>query len=151
MEERADELFFDDSLLEKLISVERSSAEIRAKKLSWQRTYIADNCNNTERMKYLFRTLCEGSKEQFMDAILCFCKHNKDFKAFEELHITPLTTSWSGSEVPHIDREISFLAELKAILKGLDYIEHRMYIDSEIQSRRQYKEYTITREFLERY
>lgn len=151
LQERADELFFDDPLLEKLISVERSSTELRTKKLSWQRTYIADNCNNTERMKYLFRTLCEGDKDQFMDAILCFCENNKDYEAFESLYIIPLTTSWSGSEVPHIDREISFLAELKSALKGLNYVEHRMYIDSEIQSRRQYKEYRITREFLERY
>ena len=151
LEERADELFFDDPLLEKLISVERSSAEIRAKKLSWQKAHIADNCNNIASMKYLFRTLCEGSREQFMNAVLCFCEHNKNFNSFKELPTIPLTTSWSGSEVPHIEREISFLAELKSVLKGLDYVEHRMYIDSKIQSRRLYKEHTITREFLERY
>lgn len=102
-------------------------------------------------MKFLFRTLCDCPHKQLMDATLCFCEHNKDIKAFMTLPIFPQTTFWSGSELPHIDREIGFLTELKSSLKGLDYVEHRIYIDGKIQSRRQYKEQVATREFLERY
>lgn len=144
--------YHSDSLLETLISVERTGVVgMREKKLLWQRKYIAENCNNADSMSVLFRTLCEGSREQFLAAIICFCEHNKDLEAFMALPTFPRVTSWSGSEIPHIDKDIGFLTELMAALKGLDYIEHRIYIDGKIQSLRQYKEQTITREFLERH
>lgn len=151
LEEKSLRLYFGDSLLEKLILVERSGTDVREKKLLWQRKYIAENCNNTDSMSFLFHTLCEGSREQFMAAIVCFCEHNKDPEAFMALPTFPRVSSWSGSEIPRIDKDIGSLTELMAALKGLDYIEHRIYIDRKIQSLRQYKEQTITREFLERH
>lgn len=151
LEEKSSISYCRDSLLEKLISVERPGVGMREKKLSWQRKYIAENCNNADSMSFLFRTLCECSREQFMDAIMCFCEHNKDLKAFMSLPTFPRLAFWTGSEIPHIDKDLAFLTELMAALKGLDYIEHRIYIDSKIQSLRHHKEQTITREFLERH
>jgi hypothetical protein len=56
--------------------------------------------------------------------------------------------SWSGSEVPIIERQISFLERLKDSLNGFEFIEHRERISMYIHGYRERKEKILLEEFL---
>lgn len=57
--------------------------------------------------------------------------------------------SWSGSEAPLIEGHITFLRSLKDELHGIEYIEHRAYLDERIQWLQKDKDNILLREFLE--
>ena len=60
-----------------------------------------------------------------------------------------MSASWSGSEVPLIDQKIDFLKRLLSELKGIEYIEHRVYVKERIESYEQYKKDVFIKEYLE--
>jgi hypothetical protein len=45
---------------------------------------------------------------------------------------------WSGSEVPLIQKQIDYLNHLLPLLNGLDYLNHRKYIEDEIENKKKY-------------
>lgn len=67
----------------------------------------------------------------------------------EDIPLFPLSASWSGSEVPLIDKKIDFLKRLLSELKGIEYIEHRVYVKERIESYEQYKKEVLIKEYLE--
>ena len=78
-----------------------------------------------------------------------FLKDNKKIEDFKKLHFYPLSYSWSGSEVPLILDKISFLQSLKDRLKGIDYIDHRKYLDERRRSLEEYLQRVELREYLD--
>ena len=60
-----------------------------------------------------------------------------------------MSCSWSGSEVPLILKKIGFLKLLKDSLKGIDYIEHRKYLEELCMKYEKYKEEVELREYIE--
>ncbi len=61
----------------------------------------------------------------------------------------PMSASWSGSEIPLILDKINFLRSLKDHLKGVDYIEHRNYLEEMCRSLEKYKKNVELREYIE--
>lgn len=81
--------------------------------------------------------------------ILEFLKFNKNLDAFKQIYLFPLSCSWSGSEIPLVIEKIAFLNSLKSNLKGLDYIDHRKYIEDYRMKLEEYKEKVELEEYLE--
>ena len=57
--------------------------------------------------------------------------------------------SWSGSLVPIIEQRIKSLENIKSKLRGAKYIEHRNYLDSLINKKKEEKRQQRIREYLE--
>ena len=60
-----------------------------------------------------------------------------------------MACSWSGSEIPLVIEKIDFLNSLKSNLKGLDYIDHRKYIEDYRMNIEKYKLEVELKEYLE--
>ena len=60
-----------------------------------------------------------------------------------------MSESWCGSEVPIIIDKINFLKLLKKELKGIEFIEHREYLEECCRSLEKYKDEIELREYLE--
>ena len=118
--------------------------------INWINHYITEYSRDMERMKYFFYVLCNCPKSVFKQALICFCKNNTSYNDFASLPLDATSKSWSGSEIPLINSELDFLEELKQELRGIDFIEHRAHISSEIQSLRAYKSRIEAEDFIER-
>jgi len=81
--------------------------------------------------------------------IIAFLNDNKNFEDFKKLYILSLSDSWSGSEIPLILEKIDFLRQLKNILKGTDFIDHRKYLEERCRELEKYKEIVELNEYLE--
>lgn len=68
---------------------------------------------------------------------------------FEKLNLTMRTHSWTGSLVPLLDKEISFLNQLLEIFEGIKYISHALVISTRIDSLKKQKEKELLSDYLE--
>ncbi|MFD2386236.1 hypothetical protein [Enterococcus rivorum] len=67
---------------------------------------------------------------------------------FERLNLTMRTKSWSGSLIPFLDKEISFLNNLLDIFEGIKYICHGLVITTEIDFLKKQKEKELLSDYL---
>lgn len=139
-----------EHLAEKLLSEEDKDNEVNKKRREWIETYIAENSEDRDSMRFLFDIIRNCPYNQFLSAVLCFCRCNSDYSDFCEIPLSPSSFSWSGSEVPLIEEQITFLTELCGALKGFQFIEHRARLSECIQWKQEYKQQVLMKEFLER-
>ena len=78
-------------------------------------------------------------------------KLNKSIEDFKKIPLFSTFSSWSGSEVPVIEKKIKFLEDINKSINGLDYIEHIDYINSRIEALKKYITDIKIREYLEDY
>lgn len=134
-------IIFANSLKTSELSEER--------KHQWIVDYIKRYYDNIDKIKMIVGIVATVFPAWKCEMILIFLDINKSIEVFKELYLFPLSESWSGSEIPLIDKKIKFLEELHASLKGIDYIEHKKYLKECIASEESYKERVEIREYLE--
>ena len=100
-------------------------------------------------MRFLFDVIRDCPQDQFFNALLHFCKCNSDYSDFCKIPLTPTFLTWSGSEVPIIEKQITFLEGLCDALKGFQFIEHRARLSECIQWKQEHKKKVLMEEFLE--
>lgn len=138
--------------LEKLFNSEHNEKEhIVLKKEEWINKYIQTNYNNIEKMIPVFEVINSSFKRKKKEYILEFLNLNKIVDDFKKIPLFSSFSSWTGSEVPLIDKKIDFLKDLNDSINGLDYIEHKDYINSEIELLKKYKLNIKVKEYLEDY
>lgn len=127
----------------------KTSDEIKNRKKEWIKNYINQNFKNIERIEMIFEVVATFFQGDRMEYILEFLKCTHDIESFKNIPLFPSSSSWSGSEVPLINKKINFLEELISELKGFKYIEHRAYLKDKKNSYEKYKQSVLVREYLE--
>ena len=128
---------------------ENTSDQIRQRKKQWIKEYIKYNFENEEKLRMIFNiiaTIFPLDREEFL---LEFVSYTKDIELFESIPLFSMSSSWSGSEVPLINKKIDFLGDLINVFGGIDLIDHRAYLKETKTSYEQYKQSVLIREFLE--
>lgn len=72
-----------------------------------------------------------------------------DASFFEKLNLTMRTHSWSGSLVPVLDKEITFLKKLLDIFQEIEYISYANVITTRIDSLKKQKKKELLSDYLE--
>ncbi|MBO6792824.1 MAG: ATP-binding protein [Balneolaceae bacterium] len=112
---------------------------------------IQKSALDVDYMTILFDAITEFSIERRKNHISTFLLNNVSFDAFKYLPIEPSGWSWSGSAVPMYQGRIDFLKEIKDLMEGLDFIEHRNYLDDRISGLRKWIKNEQKRDFLRDY
>lgn len=128
---------------------QNTSDEIKKRKKQWIINYIDLNYKNIERMKMIFGIIAVFFLGDRKDCILEFLKCSEDIDEFKKIPLFPSSNSWSGSEVPLIDKKIDFIKELISELKGFTFIEHRAYLKETMNTYEKYKQSVLIKEYLE--
>lgn len=130
---------------------ERENKEILNRKEKWIEEYIQNNYKDNEKISKIFNVVNSSLPNKKKDYILQFLKLNKLIEDFKKIPLFSTFSSWSGSEVPIIEKKIKFLEEINENINGLDYIEHMEYINSRIETLKRYILDIKIREYLEDY
>lgn len=104
---------------------------------------------NFDKCRKLILVVVTVLPECKLEFIIEFLKDNKNIEDFKKIYLFPMSCSRSGSEVPLILKKIEFLKLLKDSLKGIDYIEHRKYLEELCMKYEKYKEEVELREYIE--
>jgi len=103
------------------------------------------------KMDLFFEVLSEFPRERFLAYIKMLLEHNISFEIFEKLRFEPRLSSWSGSELPQIDKRLKFLEAISELLVGAKFIEHKQYVVDFVSGLKLYRKRIQIREFLEDY
>lgn len=144
--------YFNYFEIEKIFYKEdREDKDILIRKEKWIEKYIQNNYKNNKKMANIFKIINSSFPSKKKEYILQFLKLNKSIEDFKKIPLFAMFSSWSGSEVPIIEKKIKFLEELNKNINGLDYIDHKYYINSRIESLKKYITDIKVREYLEDY
>ena len=132
-----------------LLFAKTTDATILERKKYWLIEKLRENSLRVEKCKKLIDVVVNVLPDWKLEYILEFLKVNKNPEDFKKIHLFPLSCSWSGSEIPLIMEKIDFLKLLKGNLKGINYIDHRKYIEEYRMDLEKYKEKVELREYLE--
>ncbi len=149
-----DTLIADDKYLlierpARLLFPKIDNSVVAEREKKWLLEELALSVNNISRCISLVDVVVTIMPEWKTAFLLEFLRLNKNVDDFKKLHLFPMSASWSGSEVPLIIDKINFLKGLGSRIKGVDYLEHRQYIDDYCRDIEKYKENVELREYLE--
>ena len=145
----ADNMYMLLERMARLIFPRINNSVVAEREKKWLLEELSLSVFDIHRCRLLVDVVVTIMPEWKIDYLLEFLHVNKNVDDFKKLHLFPMSTSWSGSEVPHIINKINYLKELKSRIKGVDYLEHRQYIDDYCYQIEKFKEDVELREYME--
>lgn len=119
------------------------------RKKTWLIEKLRENSVDVKKCKKFIEVVVNFIPDWKMVYILEFLKFNKNLEDFKQISLFPSSYSWSGSQIPLVLEKIEFLKLLKDNLKGIDYIDHRKYIEDYRMRLEKYKEKVELEEYLD--
>ncbi|MBC1334033.1 hypothetical protein HB820_01910 [Listeria booriae] len=138
-------IFGKSQYLEVLFTQEDSKQKIH----DWVVNYVNENAGDMERMKFIFKMICNLDYSLKLDAIQAFCGNNNSYAHFLEIDILRTHWSWSGSQIPYMEEEMTYIDNIQNNLRGLAFAEHRRWLAELTIDQRKQKEKILIAEFLE--
>jgi len=141
-----------DNLFTKIFTKDRGKAEIEEltlRKKDFVRKTITKNINDIDYICFVFNAVNSIGDDFILELIELFIENNKSFDDFKKIEYERRTTSWSGSRVPILEREKAHLINILPLFNSVDFLEHREYVETQIEDKIKHIEYEKKRDFLE--
>ena len=120
----------------KLIFGETENCLEESKKKKWILDTIDKNIKDLDTVIKVLDIVIYVYPSWKNDVLLHFLEIDKNFENFKQLPLHPMSKTWSGSEIPLINSEIKELEVLCSKIKGIEYLEHKSYLEKEIKNLR---------------
>ena len=140
-----------DSIFTQLFTKEKcveDASEIAANKERFLKKSISENINNIDYICFIFKASTYMSEDVRIELIVHFLSLNQDIEDFKRVDYELATNSWSGSRVPYIEKEKGFLMKIIPRLNSIDLLDHKSYVEQQIESKDRAIEYEKKRDFL---
>jgi len=116
---------------------------------SWIKNQISMHFQDENRIVFLFRAIAHLNNRKKSEYILDLLKYNKSFDLFIKLPFEQHTYSWSGSEVPFLEKRKELFEILLLNLKGIELLRHKKSVQERIEYFNELIRDTKIREFME--
>ncbi len=81
----------------------------------------------------MFNVITQFSSERRCSFIALFLERNKKFEDFEKLPLEPSSWSYEGSAVPMHQKRVEYFESLLPLFNTVDFLQHKQYIERNIQ------------------
>lgn len=143
-----DKLFYIKTSV-KFLFAKTTDETIFERKKTWLIEKLRENIVDIRKCKKYIGIVVNFLPDWKLVYIVEFLKFNKNLEEFKQISLFSSLCTYSGSEIPLVIEKINFLKSLKSNLKGLDYIDHRKYIEDYCMRLEEYKEKVELEEYLE--
>lgn len=143
---------YRENIFSKLFTKEKGkteSEEMVQKKYDFFRNAVKKNATDIKFMCFLFNSAQYLSEEFRRELLGLFLSENDKFEDFQTLDYELTTRSWSGSRVPILEREKNFLESLLPLFNSIQFLEHKSYVEKQIEDKLKSIEYEKKRDYLE--
>ncbi|MGX1901612.1 nSTAND3 domain-containing NTPase [Thermolongibacillus altinsuensis] len=140
-----------ENYVKKLFDVRSDNEEIKQKQDKWIKRFINENLDNDEKIELIFYTISHFDVDRRVNLVAFLLKINHSFDLFRKISLEPSIMSWSGSEVPVIERRISYYKKLLLLCNNIHLLNHRSYIENKILFLETEMKKVKIREFLDDY
>ena len=138
-----------DTIIDMFASLEDEKLLVTERKELWISEYIEKHAFDELKIKDIFDVIATAFPKKRVKFIKEFLGKNSNVDVFKNLYLFPSSRSWSGSEVPLIEKDIDFLQDLLNEISGVDFLEHKLYLKKWISSKKKYKEKVLQQEYME--
>lgn len=114
----------------------------------WLNYFIVKNANDDRKMQMISEAISGMNEDKRIDYLKLFLSNNTAIESFKNWNLLPGLLSYSGSELPLIQKQIDYLTRVLSLLNGLTFLEHKKYIEDEIESKKRYMEHIEIEEIL---
>lgn len=104
--------------------------------------------NDSNFMEFVFKTIAQFPPKRRRRFIASFIDLNKSFEDFQGLSLQPSWYGWTGSAVPVLQERAEYLESLLPILNSVDLLQHKQYVEREIQAIRLHIEREKKKDFI---
>lgn len=139
------------TIIHMFASSEKDKPLIMERKEAWIREHIDKYAYDEAKIKDIFNVIATVLPGKRLEYIKEFLEKNNSFDMFKKIPLFPSSRSWSGSEVPLIEKDIEFLQKSLDEISGVDYLEHKLYLKEWIRGKKQYKQKVLKREYMENF
>lgn len=126
-------IYYFENPIEEIFACNSEIAIIQENKDNWLEHYIIKNHNNSISMNIMFDVVSKFDDEKKLKYIKLFLEYNKDYDFFAKLPLFPDFYTWTGSEIPLIQKRIDYLKKLLKLFTGITWIKHKKYIEDLIE------------------
>ena len=143
---------YRENIFSKLLTKEKGNTEsegVVQKKHDFFRNAVKKNATDIKFMCFLFNSAQYLSEEFRRELLGLFLNENDKFEDFQTLDYELTTRLWSGSRVPILEREMNFLESLLPLFSSIKFLEHKSYVEIQIEDKLKSIEYEKKRDYLE--
>ncbi|MGA7952449.1 MAG: hypothetical protein WCA07_02905, partial [Gloeobacterales cyanobacterium] len=138
----------DKSKFFKLKFKPTSDDPIRERQDRFLKRLIEQKYEDSLAMQSIFHLVLIFPFERRQSLLAIFLEHNKKFEDFKSLPFEPNSHSWTGSPVPMYQGYIEYHESLLPLLNTVDFLQHKQYIERQIQEYRKKIEEEKKKEFM---
>lgn len=143
---------YRENIFSKLFTKEKGKTESEdmiQKKHNFFLNAVKKNALDIKFTCFLFNSAQYLSEEFRWELLGLFLSENAKFEDFQTLDYELTTRSWSGSRVPILERERNFLESLLPLFNSIQFLEHKFYVEKQIEDKLKSIEYEKKRDYLE--
>lgn len=133
----------------KLLFAKPTDETILERKKTWLIEKLHENIIDIRKCKKYIGIVVNFLPAWKLEYIVEFLKFNKNLEEFKQIALFSSFYMYSGSQIPLIIEKIEFLKSLKNKLKGIDYIDHRKYLEDYCMSLETDKKKIELKEYLD--
>lgn len=144
--------YLDTSFLEKIFTLnenKKPSNDIINNQDLFLSLFLGKHCFDNRRMKSIFNIISEFEPSRRIQFVSNFLEHNKKFEDFECLQLEPSHWGATGSMVPVLQERADYWEKLLPLCGSLELLDHRRYVERNLQYSRESVEAEKKREFME--
>lgn len=118
--------------LELVLGCEEHLPYLLERQDEWIRLNIQKFFCDKPKMNYLFSVLAKFDNDRKREYFRLFLNENQNLDDFKILPLIPREYSYSGSGIPLYQGWINFLKQLLIDLNGIEWLDHKLYIERRI-------------------
>lgn len=120
---------------------------------TWFSEFIKDNAKDVRSINKMLQILAFDQIEDREKYIKVFLGSNRNFNDFKELYIYKQVykqgvTTYSGSYIQYINKEIDMLKRISSSLKGLEFLKHKKYLSDQLYLLKIERKHVVCREYI---
>jgi hypothetical protein len=119
-------------ILKSFISLPQGNEEIKKNIDYIIKKYINEFSEDENRIIFIFEFISELSHKNRKIFISYFIQKNASFELFKKLSLEPSSFGWSGSRVPHLQKDKDFYRLLLECTSGVKFLKHKQYLEKKI-------------------
>ena len=119
-------------ILNSFLLPRQSDEEIKKNMEYIIKKYIEKFSEDGNRMVFIFEFISELSHENRKVFISYFIQKNDSYELFKKLSLEPSSFGWSGSRVPHLQKDKDFYTLVLECTSGVKFLKHKQYLEKRI-------------------
>jgi len=119
-------------ILKSFLSLRQDNEEIKNNMDYIIKKYIDVFSEDENRIVFIFEFISELSHENRKEFISYFIQKNASYELFEKLSLEPSSFWWSGSCVPHLQKDKDFYTSLLEYISSINFLRHKQYLEKRI-------------------